>query len=237
MHHVELTPRLRTVASLVPQGGSFADIGTDHAYLPAWLLQQGQISSAVAADLRAGPLERAQQTAQRYGLESAITFCLCDGLTGIDKNQVDTIAIAGMGGETITMILAAAPWLLEGRHTLILQPMSGHDELRHWLWHNGYTISRELLSREEEKLYVVMAVVAGQSSKPTAAELWVGQQRKEQPNPLRGDYLASTIARLERAIMGLSQSKKASDIPRLALIKEAIEGLLTMKEEWDSWQL
>lgn len=236
MHHVELTPRLHTVASLVPKGARLADIGTDHAYLPAWLLQQGQISSAVAADIHAGPLERAQQTAQRYGLTEKISFRLCDGLVGIDSEEADAIAIAGMGGETIAMILSAAPWLLEEKHRLILQPMSGQDELRRWLWVNGYTISRELLSQEEEKLYVVMEVVAGKTAQPTPAELWVGKQERGQVAPLRSLYLTGIIARLERAINGLSKSTKVSDVPRLQGLKEAVDGLYKMKEEWESWQ-
>ena len=68
MRTVELTPRLRSVAELVPRGARFADVGTDHAYLPVWLLQQGRITGAVASDLRPGPLERARGTAEKYGL-------------------------------------------------------------------------------------------------------------------------------------------------------------------------
>ena len=83
MRTVELTPRLRSVAELVPRGARFADVGTDHAYLPVWLLQQGRITGAVASDLRPGPLERARGTAEKYGLTGRMDFRLCDGLSGI----------------------------------------------------------------------------------------------------------------------------------------------------------
>ena len=63
MKRIELTPRLRAVADLVPEGARLADVGTDHAYLPAWLLQQGRIARAIVSDLRAGPLSRARETA------------------------------------------------------------------------------------------------------------------------------------------------------------------------------
>ena len=148
MRTVELTPRLRSVAELVPRGARFADVGTDHAYLPVWLLQQGRITGAVASDLRPGPLERARGTAEKYGLTGRMDFRLCDGLSGIQPDEVNTIAIAGMGGETIAAILAAAPWTWERECLLLLQPMSAQPFLRRWLQAHGYTIRRELLSRE-----------------------------------------------------------------------------------------
>ena len=100
MRPMELTPRLRSVAELVPQGAKFADIGTDHAYLPVWLLQRGIITKALACDLRQGPLDRARATAERYGLTEEMDFRLCDGLAGVRPGEADTIAIAGLGGET-----------------------------------------------------------------------------------------------------------------------------------------
>ena len=105
---MELSPRLRSVAGLVPPGARFADVGTDHAYLPVWLLQQGIIEHALVSDLRPGPLDRARSTAARYGLAERMEFRLCDGLSGIAPAEADTIAIAGMGGETIAAILAGA---------------------------------------------------------------------------------------------------------------------------------
>ena len=80
MRPISLSPRLETVARLVPAGVRFADIGTDHAYLPVWLLQQGVIDRAIAADLNPGPLDRARENARRYGLTDRIDFRLGDGL-------------------------------------------------------------------------------------------------------------------------------------------------------------
>ena len=128
MRPIELTPRLQAVAGLVPRGARLADVGTDHAYLPASLLQQGVIDTAVAADLRPGPLDRARATAERYGLTEQISFRLCDGLSGILPEEADTVVIAGMGGETIAAILSAAPWVREEGKRLILQPMSAQED-------------------------------------------------------------------------------------------------------------
>ena len=183
MRTVELTPRLRSVAELVPRGARFADVGTDHAYLPVWLLQQGRITGAVASDLRPGPLERARGTAEKYGLTGRMDFRLCDGLSGIQPDEVNTIAIAGMGGETIAAILAAAPWTWERECLLLLQPMSAQPFLRRWLQAHGYTIRRELLSREGDTLYTTFEVYAGPMAKLTPAELWAGDRPGERVPP------------------------------------------------------
>ena len=121
---LHLQPRLQLLADLVPQGAKLADIGTDHGYLPVWLLQNKRITAAIAADVGYEPLQHAVRTAQEQGV-SDIDFRLCDGLKGISEDEVDAIAIAGMGGETIIHILSAAPWTKkESGYTLLLQPMT-----------------------------------------------------------------------------------------------------------------
>ena len=92
------TARLHAIATQVPLGAKLADVGTDHGYLPVWLLVHGRIDKAVAADLREGPLGRARETARQHRQEGKISFRLCDGLTGIAADEADTVIIAGMGG-------------------------------------------------------------------------------------------------------------------------------------------
>ena len=105
-----LDSRLSLAGSFVRDGAVVADIGTDHAYLPVWLLLEGKITRAIAADLREGPLARAKLTAKEYDCNKNIAFRLCDGLSGITPEEADTIVIAGMGGETIAAILEQAAW-------------------------------------------------------------------------------------------------------------------------------
>ena len=152
MKKLELTPRLQAVADFVPEGARLADIGTDHAYLPVSLLLKGHIPSAVAADVKKGPLDHARQTAQEYGCTEKITFRLCDGLKDVKSYETDAIAIAGMGGETIIDILSAVKWVKEKELPVILQPMSRQPELRRWLWQNGYEIQEETLVQEGDTL-------------------------------------------------------------------------------------
>lgn len=230
---MELTPRLRAIADLVPPGASFADIGTDHAYLPAWLLLNGVIKEAIAADLREGPLERAKETAKRYGVEDRMDFRLCDGLSAVREGEASVIAIAGMGGDTIAHILGQAPWTKNPEVTLLLQPMTSQPDLRQWLFENGYCIQTERTAREGEKLYTILCVRAGEMDELTPAELWAGKQSRD---PLRGEFLDHVAKKIGKALDG----HRSAAIPNEEVIRQLEEvlcGLDTMKEEWGKWQL
>ena len=236
MKELELTPRLQAVARLVPPNAALADIGTDHAYLPAWLLGRGQVRSAIAADISKGPLDRAKLTAQQYDCTDRMEFRLCDGLAGIAPDEVDTIVIAGMGGETIAAILQAAPWVCNGRYTLILQPMSAQPDLRGWLWYNGFSIQKEELVREGDKLYNILVASYGDAVELTAGEEWAGRQRPDMDQPLRGEYLSKLLAKLERAIDGISRGKEGLQDAKLSKLRQVQAELTEMKKEWDAWQ-
>ncbi len=234
---IELTPRLQAVASFVPQGARLADIGTDHAYLPVSLLLDGRIPSAIAADLRPGPLDRAKKTAQEYGCTQAVTFRLCDGLSDVKCGETDVISIAGMGGETIADILGAAEWVRENQIPVIMQPMSSQPELRSWLSGNGYEIQEEKLVREGDTIYVVIMARAGEGAPLTLAEEWAGRQRKGMDAPLREVYLNSLLEKLDWALKGLSKSKEGTQSQRYLEMDQVRQGLEQMKEEWKQWQL
>lgn len=237
MHTIELSPRLLAVAGCVPPGVRFADVGTDHAYLPAYLLQRGVIDRAIASDLRRGPLDRARQTADRCGLTERISFRLCSGLDGISPEEVEVIAIAGMGGETITAILAAAPWTRLGNYRLLLQPMSALPELRAWLQKHGYKVERELLRQEGRTIYTVLDVVPGEERPLTPAECWAGRQEHGRDDPLRPALLEGLRRRVERALEGISHSSRPEDVPWREELSAVREGLITMQKELEVCQM
>ena len=160
-------------------------------------------------------------------------FRLCDGLKGIRPEETDAIVIAGMGGETIAQILAAAPWVRERNVPLVLQPMSSLPDLREWLQKNGYAIREERLAREEDAIYVVMSVQAGEMAPLTPAELWAGRQSRD---ALRGPYLEGLIRKLDRAIAGLSLAREGRGEARKQELEQVRDGLQDMKKEWDGWQ-
>ena len=234
---IELTPRLKAVASFVPRGARLADIGTDHAYLPVSLILDGHIPSAVAADIRPGPLDRARKTAAEYGCTQAVTFRLCDGLSDVKSYETDAIAIAGMGGETIADILSAARWVKDKNLPVIMQPMSSQPELRRWLWQNGYTILEEKLVREGDTIYVVILARMGECVPMSPAEEWAGRQKPGLECPLRLEYLDSLLDKVNWALRGLAKSKEGTMSARYQEMDQVREGLEQMKEEWLQWQL
>ncbi len=231
-----LSPRLRAAADLVPPGSRLVDVGTDHGRLPVWLIQHGVIRSAVASDLRPGPLGRAKELAKRWGLSEQISFRLCDGLSAVDPDEAETVVIAGMGGETIAGILHAARWASEGDHLYILQAMSGMDGLRRYLSVGGFTILQEVLVEEGETLYVILLAKPGEMKPLTEGEIWVGRQTKNMNNPLRGRYLDQELQKLRRAVTGLERSQQPEDQEKKKWYELAIWEVQQMKKEWEQWQ-
>ena len=223
---MELTPRLQAIAQQVPQGARLADVGTDHGYLPVWLLLNDRIETAIAADLREGPLNRAKETAQQYRQSEKISFRLCDGLTGIVGDEVDTVVIAGMGGETIISILEAAPWTCQDK-LLFLQPMTGMPQLRLWLQSHGYAILSEQIVREGKRLYSIWSVRGGWMEPLSPAELWAG---KNSCDPLRSDYLTMIEEKAAKALRGQLAAHKP-DQTAIAELEEVLSGLREMKKE------
>lgn len=149
-----IDPRLSSAASFVRAGAVFADIGTDHGYLPIFLLGEGRISRAVLADINEGPLSKAKENASRHGLSHLCEFVLTDGAAALSDKGITDYAICGMGGELIAEIIARAPHLADGSVRLILQPMSRQEHLRRELYRMGFSIVAERYSVAEGKRYV-----------------------------------------------------------------------------------
>ena len=219
---LQLQPRLQLLADMVPQGCRLADIGTDHGYLPVWLLQRGRIQSAIAADIGSEPLAHARRTAAEYGVEN-IDFRLCDGLSGIAPEEADSVVIAGMGGETIIAILSAVAWTKDGAHTLLLQPMTKTAELRKWLAVNGYCFTEERLVWDKNYLYPVLRVTGGECPQLTELQALTGVLLAD--DPLYGEYLTQHKEKLRRAAEGLRRSGREDALCRAEELEKLIGGI------------
>ena len=203
MEQFKINDRLLTAIHFVRNGKRFADIGTDHAYLPIYLITQGIISTAIAADINKGPLEKADENIAKYGLNSQISTVLCDGLAKIDSNSVDDIAIFGMGGELIVKIIDEANWLKDTDKRLILQPMTHTEKVREYLAKNGYKIIDETLSRDRGKIYqTICAEYDGFIREYDNFVYLFGEYILENPNELLVELLNITKLKLERKITG-----------------------------------
>ena len=219
---LQLQPRLQLLADMMPQGCRLADIGTDHGYLPVWLLQRGRIQSAIAADIGSEPLAHARRTAAEYGVEN-IDFRLCDGLSGIAPEEADSVVIAGMGGETIIAILSAVAWTKDGAHTLLLQPMTKTAELRKWLAVNGYCFTEERLVWDKNYLYPVLRVTGGECPQLTELQALTGVLLAD--DPLYGEYLTQHKEKLRRAAEGLRRSGREDALCRAEELEKLIGGI------------
>lgn len=154
---LKLTNRLQLVADCVNSCDCMADIGTDHAYLPVWCLQNGKAKSALAADINPKPLSNAKKTVEEYELNDKITLRLSDGLKNISPDEAQEIVVAGMGGNQIADMIIGTPWLRDENKHLILQPMTHFEDVRRALCENGFVIESEQTTAEGERLYLVVS--------------------------------------------------------------------------------
>lgn len=197
---ISLSKRLLTVAEMVPDCRILADVGTDHGYLPVWLLQHGRVECVLASDVRSGPLQRARETAQSFDLSDRMETILADGLKYPCADRAEVVTICGMGGETMISILSAAPWTTEGRR-LILQPQSKLPELESWLSSHGFSIDDAHLCLDAGKLYLALSVFGGGPWKMTAEQLLLARR-----DPLLPVYLRRELQKAQFARDGLTRS-------------------------------
>lgn len=228
MNELALQPRLHKLASLVPDGARLVDVGTDHGFVPVKLLLEDRITSAIASDIGAAPLDHARRTAEKYDVMSRMEFRLCDGLSAIARDEVDTVVIAGMGGDNIASILSAAPWTRDNV-LLLLQPMSKAEVLRRFLPENGYTVISEDLVADKGVIYPILTVQGGDMPPATEAQVWGGFLLRD--DPLWDRYLDEHILRLRRAAAGLEKAKDTSVQQRRELLLDVIAALETERGE------
>ncbi len=153
---MELSKRLNAVASLVTDGYRLADIGTDHAYIPIRLIQDGRIPGAVAMDVNRGPLLRAEENIRLYGLEGKIKTRISDGFASLERNEADSAVIAGMGGPLTIRILRDGLQTVTALKECILQPQSEIEKVRAFLLEEGFFFLQEDMVEEDGKYYPMM---------------------------------------------------------------------------------
>ncbi|MBM7614627.1 tRNA (adenine(22)-N(1))-methyltransferase [Alkaliphilus hydrothermalis] len=186
---VKLTPRLEKIASLVENHSRVADIGTDHGYIPLYLLQNRISSFAIASDVNKKPLESAEANIKIYGYGGKIETRLGGGLATLRPGEVDTIIIAGMGGLLISDILEEAQDIVESTKTFILQPMQAQEELRRYLVKNGFCIKLDQLVKEDHRIYEIIVAEKGTQTVEKDIFYTVGFHLKSNPLPLAEEFI------------------------------------------------
>ncbi len=182
VNELALSDRLRAVALEIPIGSKIADIGSDHAYLPCYAALNGLISYAVAGEVNEGPFQSAKNQVEKLNLNDRIKVRKGNGLEVIERDEVNIITIAGMGGPLISEILEAGKDKLNGIERLILQPNIGAKSIRVWLLENGWELMKEHILEEDEKIYEVLVAERGTPLKPY-------NENKNQSGLLLGPFL------------------------------------------------
>lgn len=214
--NIPLSNRLKIVADYLPQGANFADIGSDHAYLPAYVCLRDKTAKAIAGEVNQGPLESAKKTIQFHQLEEQIDARLGDGLAVLNKGEAEQIVIAGMGGSLITSILENGASAAESAVRIIAQPNVDARAVRRWFDQNNFTLVAEEIVDEQGHIYEIL--VADRHTDVSSP--YHDNQQKKNKQLLLGPYLlqeknAAFIkkwtleeANLERVISQMQQAKR-----------------------------
>ena len=222
----ELSKRLQAVADLVTPGMRLADVGTDHAYIPIYLTQNGLVPSAIAMDINKGPLERADTHILEHGMDGKIVTRLSDGLVNLKMEEADTMIAAGMGGGLVIHILNEDPAKTRSLKELILQPQSDLPHFRHFLSEIGWEIVREEMIIEAGKFYPMMKAVRRESGEQFAyreEEAWVGPLLLKKCHPVLREYLLREESIRKKILAGLSGAESDTATTRMAEEQEEME--------------
>lgn len=207
-----LSNRLKTVASFVEEGSIVADIGSDHAYLPCYLLKTGKIKQAVAGEVAKGPYDSAMKNVLKEGLADSITVRLADGLFAIEANDlVDTITIAGMGGTLITTILESGKEKLVSIKRIIVQPNIQASVIRKWAVLNGWKIVSEKILKEDDKIYEILTMEKGASTY-NETEILVGPFLCLEKSSVFRQKWEREIVEWRRVLLSIEGAEETDDI-------------------------
>ena len=195
---LKISDRLATVAGLIPKGARLVDIGTDHGYVPIWLLQNGFISSAIAMDVNKGPLARAKENRDRYGFTDVMDLRLSNGFEKLKSGEGDSVLIAGMGGPLMIRIIEEGRENASSIQTWVLQPQSEIPSVRRYLHEHHFDIIDEIMLKDEGKYYMAMKAVPGEAAPWTPIEYLFGKFLLDRKNPVLEEFITKETAVYER---------------------------------------
>jgi len=224
-----LDPRLSSAVGFLRKGGVVCDVGTDHAYLPIYAILAGISERGVASDINKGPLMRAKENGDRYGVSDRLSYILSDGLDGVEpeKNGITDIVICGMGGELIARIVDDSAYARKSGVRLILQPMSMAYELRKYLTENGFVIQDEAMSHAAGKIYTCISAEYREDEIPapyTETELLLGRHNIKKGGDLFTELAEKELQKLEKRIGGLKSG--GYDASAEEALRNEIKGLM-----------
>ena len=198
MHKLDV--RLKAIAESVEKSDVIADIGSDHGYLPIYLLKTGVVKRAILTDLNEGPLQNAKKTAARYGVEDLCEFLRGDGLEPIKGRRVDVISFCGMGGELIACMLENNMQVAENARRLIFQPMNNKELLMKRLFENGFvTDSVQVVKDKKHFYFIISGSFAGEPGRFSETDLEFPKELILKKDPVMKEFLLYRL-RVEKEV-------------------------------------
>ncbi len=239
---IKISKRLHALADMITEGSVLADVGTDHGYVPIYLLQTDKIPGAIAMDIGKGPLLRAKEHVEAFGLGDYITLRLSDGVSALSAGEAASVLIAGMGGGVMLHILEEGEEVIASAKELILQPQSEIERVRKYLYQKEYIIDREDMVFEEGKYYPMMHICLGRRKQKIpvcSGEEWqiiyrYGEKLLQEKNPILHQYLLYRIGQYEKILLNLSkQQKETAEKRRAEIITELQYAKKALKDNWE----
>jgi tRNA (adenine22-N1)-methyltransferase len=231
MINLKLTPRLQAIADSIKECEVLADVGTDHAYIPIYLMLNGNITKAIATDINKGPIDIAQRRIKQYKLENKIEVRQGSGFEVLKPKEADTIVIAGMGGMLITEIIEQRKDIAKAAKVLVMQPMLDSGKLRRYLMENGFEIFEEELAKEDSKIYeIIWAQYTGKTQAVTNL-MDIGAKIIEKKHPLALGLIDKKVSELNNILEKIGNAESEISQKRMQDCKE----LLSYYNEVKKW--
>ncbi len=205
---IKLSERLQKIVNMVPNAICVGDVGTDHAYIPIELININKCKYAIASDIGSGPLINAQKSISFMGLEEKIQIRQGSGLQPYHEGEIDSVILAGMGGELICDILRTDADKLSSIKYFIFQPMTAQDELRRWLLHNGFMITKEMLAKEAHHIYEIFLAEHGQMTVADDILYEIGVLPFTKGDKLAYEFIQKKIHSEYHILNGLKKAKR-----------------------------
>ena len=219
---MELSKRLSAVAAMVNNCTTVADIGTDHGYIPIYLVEQKKVCRAIAMDIRKGPLQRAKEHVKLHCLDEYIELRLSDGARALTKGEAEEVVLAGMGGRLMMKIIGESKELFLALQGFVIQPQSEYGFVRHFLEENGFAILKEDMVEEEGKYYPMMRVSSGIMNLEKECFYQYGKNLLMEKNPVLREYLIKEHENYIKIKKGLQQGTTPKQRQRLVEVEQMI---------------
>ncbi len=220
---MELSKRLSAVAALIGNCDMMADIGTDHGYIPIYLVEQKKVRGAIAMDIGKGPLQRAREHVKLHQLDEYIELRLSDGAKELTEGEVEEVVIAGMGGRLMMKIIGESIEIFRTLKGFVIQPQSEYGFVRHFLEDNGFSILQEDMIEEDGKYYPMMRVASGVMKLEKECYYEYGKYLLTEKNPVLQEYLIKEYNNYTKIKDTLQQGITQKQKQRLAEVEQMID--------------